>query len=221
MNSCPCCSSAFANSSRADPTGLAAAAPARAARRPRASPSTPQSDDASRCKVLTVGHSTRRLVEFIALLLAHHVTQLVDVRTVPRSRHNPQFNADTLPDRLADVSIGYAHAPGLGGFRHTTPESPNTGWRNLSFRGYADYMQGAEFDENLMGLIVLAQRDRVALMCAEAVQWRCHRSMIADALVVRGIATCEIVSAIRLQAHRLTPFARVSGHEISYPPSEL
>ena len=156
----------------------------------------------------------------MALLAAHHVTQLVDVRTVPKSRHNPQFNADTLPDRLAAVNIGYAHAPGLGGFRHTTPESPNTGWRNLSFRGYADYMQGAEFAENLMSLIVLTQQDRVALMCAEAVPWRCHRSMIADALVARGIATCEIVSAIRLQAHRLTPFARVSGQEISYPPAE-
>ena len=220
MNSCLCCSSAFANSSPADPTGLAAAALARAARRTRASPSTAQSDDASRCKVLTVGHSTRRLVEFIALLVAHHVTQLVDVRTVPRSRHNPQFNADTLPDRLADVNIGYAHAHGLGGFRHTTPESPNTGWRNLSFRGYADYMQGAEFAENLRRLIVLTQQDRVALMCAEAVPWRCHRSMIADALVVRGIATCEIVSVNRLQAHRLTPFARVSGDEITYPPAE-
>ena len=170
--------------------------------------------------MLTVGHSTRSIEEFIALLVSHGVTQLVDVRTVPRSRHNPQFNAETLPDQLAAVNIGYAHAPGLGGFRRSTPDSPNTGWRNLSFRGYADYMQTADFGENLRSLIELAQRDRVALMCAEAVPWRCHRSLIADALVVHGVATCEIVSPKRLQAHTLTPFARVSGQEIRYPPAE-
>ena len=228
MNSCPCCGSASAISSRAEsgadsgadsPAGSGATS-ARTTRRSSASAGTPQSDDASRCKVLTVGHSTRPLEDFLALLVAHHVTQLVDVRTLPRSRHNPQFNADTLPVHLAALAIGHAHAPGLGGFRHTTPESPNTGWRNLSFRGYADYMQGAEFAENLRRLIVLTQQDRVALMCAEAVPWRCHRSIIADALVVRGIATCEIVSVNRLQAHRLTPFARVSGDEITYPPAE-
>ena len=169
--------------------------------------------------MLTVGHSTRPIDEFVAMLAAHGVTQLVDVRTVPRSRHNPQFNGDALPASLAAANIGYVHAPGLGGFRHATPDSPNAGWRNLSFRGYADYMQGAEFAENLVGLIELARRDRVVLMCAEAVPWRCHRSLIADALVVHGIATCEIASAKRLQAHRLTPFARVRGLEITYPPA--
>ena len=169
--------------------------------------------------MLTVGHSTRPIEEFLELLRAHEVTQLVDVRTVPRSRHNPQFNAEALEGRLAAVDIGYAHAPGLGGFRRPLPDSPNTGWRNLSFRGYADYMQSADFAENLVSLIELAKHDRVALMCAEAVPWRCHRSLIADALVVRGIATCEIVGSTRLQAHKLTPFARVSGHEISYPPA--
>lgn len=167
--------------------------------------------------MLTIGHSTRPIEAFVALLRAHLVTQLIDVRTVPRSRHNPQFNTETLPGTLAAVNIGYAHALGLGGFRRTTPESPNTGWRNLSFRGYADYMQTTDFAHNLAHLIEIAQKDRVALMCAEAVPWHCHRSLIADALVVHGLATCEIVSPTRLQPHRLTPFARVRGHEITYP----
>ena len=167
--------------------------------------------------MLTVGHSTKSIEVFIELLAAHEVTQLVDVRTVPRSLHNPQFNAETLPVQLASVKIGYARAPGLGGFRRAMPDSLNAGWRNLSFRGYADYMQTADFADNLVSLIELAQRDRVVLMCAEAVPWRCHRSLIADALLVHGIATCEIVSPTRLQTHTLTPFARVSGQEISYP----
>jgi uncharacterized protein (DUF488 family) len=164
-----------------------------------------------------VGHSTRPIAEFVAMLAAHGVTQLVDVRTVPRSRHNPQFNVETLPGQLSGARSGYAHAAGLGGFRHSTPESPNTGWRNLSFRGYADYMQTAEFAQELAGLIGLAQQERVALMCAEAVPWRCHRSLIADALLVRGVVACEIASATRLHVHRLTPFARVRGDQIHYP----
>ena len=154
------------------------------------------------------------------MLVAHHVTQLLDVRTVPRSRHNPQFNGESLPASLAQAAIGYAHAPGLGGFRRALPDSPNTGWRNLSFRGYADYMQTADFLADLTGLIELARCDRVALMCAEAVPWRCHRSLIADALLVRGIVCCEIVSPKRLQAHHLTRFAHVSGLELSYPPEK-
>jgi len=178
----------------------------------------PSAAEDAGCQVLTVGHSTRPIDEFIALLVAHRVTQLVDVRTVPRSRHNPQFNGDALAASLQAAGIGYVHAPGLGGFRHPAPDSPNAGWRNLSFRGYADYMQSPEFAENLFGLIELARRDRVALMCAEAVPWRCHRSLIGDALLVHGVATCEIASERRLQAHRLTPFACVRGLEISYPP---
>jgi uncharacterized protein (DUF488 family) len=175
------------------------------------------SDDANACKVLTIGHSTRPIDEFVTLLAAHGVTQLVDVRTVPRSRHNPQFNADALPASLASAGIGYVHAPGLGGFRQTSADSENDGWRNLSFRGYADYMQSPDFADNLASLIELARSDRVALMCAEALPWRCHRSLIADALLVHGIASCEIVNAKRLQAHRLTPFARVRGSAITYP----
>lgn len=171
------------------------------------------------CRVLTIGHSTRPIGEFIALLAGHGVTLLVDVRTVPRSRHNPQYNAETLPASLAAANIGYAHAGGLGGFRHTLADSPNTGWRNLSFRGYADYMQSAAFEQELIGLIELARRERVALMCAEAVAWRCHRSLIADALLAHGVAACEIASATRLQPHRLTPFARVRGNRVDYPPA--
>jgi uncharacterized protein (DUF488 family) len=168
--------------------------------------------------VLTVGHSTRPLAEFIALLAVHSVSRLIDVRTVPRSRHNPQFNRDTLPAALEVAGIHYAHVAGLGGFRHTHPGSLNMGWRNVSFRGFADYMQTSEFAESLAGLIEQATRDRIALMCAEAVPWRCHRSLIADALVVHGIRAEEIINATRLQIHTLTPFARVDGTVITYPP---
>ena len=175
------------------------------------------SADESRCKVLTVGHSTRPIEVFIELLASHGVTQLIDVRTVPRSRHNPQFNEDALPVSLVAANIGYVHASGLGGFRKTTADSVNTGWRNLSFRGYADYMQTTDFAANLASVMALASTDRVALMCAEAVPWRCHRSLVADALLVHGVAVCEIVSPKRLQAHKLTPFARVRGEEITYP----
>jgi uncharacterized protein (DUF488 family) len=195
---------------------LTAAAPRR---RKAARPDEPTHEDDVRCSVLTVGHSTRPIETFVALLGAHLVTRVIDVRTVPRSRHNPQFNADALPDSLSVANIGYTHAPGLGGFRRTTPDSPNAGWRNLSFRGYADYMQTADFANELARLIELSRQDRIALMCAEAVPWRCHRSLIADALVVHGVATCEIVSPTRLQAHTLTPFARVRGRTLTYPPA--
>lgn len=194
-----------------------AAAVVRAERATPSPTALPREEDV-RCRVLTLGHSTRPIEGFVELLRAHGVTHLIDVRTVPRSRHNPQFNAETLPGTLAAVNIGYAHAPGLGGFRRTTPDSPNAGWRNQSFRGYADYMQTADFEENLAGLIELARGDRVALMCAEAVPWRCHRSLIADALVVHGVPTCEIVSPTRLQPHKLTLFALVRGTAITYPP---
>ena len=170
--------------------------------------------------VLTVGHSTRPLDEFVSLLSAHRVTHLMDVRTVPRSRHNPQFNRDTLPDALERAGIHYTHEAGLGGFRHTDPESPNRGWRNASFRGYADYMQSAEFASHLGSLVKLAKQEKVALMCAEAVPWRCHRSLIADALLVHGIGVEEIVNKTRSQIHTLTPFARVNGTAITYPPPD-
>ena len=165
-----------------------------------------------------MGHATRPLAEFIALLAVHSVSRLIDVRTVPRSRHNPQFNRDTLPAALELAGIRYAHVAGLGGFRRTQPGSLNMGWRNVSFRGFADYMQTPEFAENLSALIAQSTRERIALMCAEAVPWRCHRSLIADALVVHGIRAEEIINATRLQLHTLTPFAMVDGTVITYPP---
>jgi uncharacterized protein (DUF488 family) len=167
--------------------------------------------------VMTIGHSAHTLEEFIHLLQAHGATCVVDVRTVPRSRHNPQFNKASLPDSLKKAELGYVHLSGLGGLRHAMHDSPNAGWRNASFRGYADYMQTAEFAQSIKEVIRLATQDRIVLMCAEAVPWRCHRSLIADALLVRGIRTEDIMSATHRQVHTLTPFAKVRGSAITYP----
>jgi uncharacterized protein (DUF488 family) len=171
--------------------------------------------------VLTIGHSTRTLEEFIGLLQAHGAARVVDVRTVPRSRHNPQFNKTSLPRALKKAGLGYVHLPGLGGLRHAKRDSLNVGWRNASFRGYADYMQTPEFEQSLEALIRLAKQERIAIMCAEAVPWRCHRSLIADALLVRGIRTEDIMSPTRRQVHVLTPFAKVRGTTITYPAEVL
>lgn len=168
--------------------------------------------------VFTIGHSTRSTEELIGLLKSHGVKRLIDVRTVPRSRRNPQFNRENLPAALEAEGITYTHMSGLGGFRRPRANSPNTGWHNLSFRGYADYMQTDEFEQHLAGLIGWAQAGPVAVMCAEAVPWRCHRSLIADALLVRGVPVEEIVSAARTQPHKLTSFARVQGTKVTYPP---
>jgi len=167
--------------------------------------------------VLTIGHSTRTLEEFIGLLRFHEATHVVDVRTVPRSRHNPHFNEASLPASLKKAGLGYVHIPGLGGLRHAKRDSLNPAWRNASFRGYADYMQTPEFEQSLDELIQLANRERIVLMCAEAVPWRCHRSLIADALLVRGIRTEDIMGPNRRQVHTLTPFAEVRGTTITYP----
>jgi uncharacterized protein (DUF488 family) len=167
--------------------------------------------------VLTIGHSTRSLEDFIDLLKIHGVKMIVDVRTVPRSRHNPQFNLEALPEALKSVSIGYKHMPGLGGLRHAQRDSPNMGWRNASFRGFADYMQTEAFEKNLEKLMGLVQRRRICLMCAEAVPWRCHRSLIADALLVRGFSVGHIMSKKEPQTHQLTPFAHVDKTRITYP----
>ena len=171
--------------------------------------------------VYTIGHSTRSADEFVALLKSHGVTLLADVRTVRRSRHNPQFNGDALAAALEAHGVRYVPFPGLGGFRKTTPDSPNAGWRNLSFRGYADYMQSPAFVEHLDALIALAAEAIVAIMCAEAVPWRCHRSLIADALLVRGFDVREIVSETKASPHKLTPFAKVDGTTIRYPALAL
>jgi uncharacterized protein (DUF488 family) len=167
--------------------------------------------------VLTIGHSARSLDEFLALLRAHGVTQIVDVRKLPRSRANPQFNVETLPSALRAAGIGYQHLPGLGGLRRPRPDSVNTAWRHLSFRGYADYMQTPEFADNLDQLLQLAQTGRVAILCAEAVPWRCHRSLIADALVARGTRVLHVMSVRRTDAHTLRPWACVEGGRVSYP----
>lgn len=171
--------------------------------------------------VLTIGHSTRTLEAFLVLLQTHGATRVVDVRTIPRSRHTPQFNKTSLPHSLKKAGLRYVHLPGLGGLRHARRDSVNIGWRNASFRGYADYMQTPEFEQSLDELIQLASRERIVLMCAEAVPWRCHRSLIGDALLVRGIRTEDIMSASRRQVHTLTPFALVHGDTITYPAEDV
>jgi uncharacterized protein (DUF488 family) len=167
--------------------------------------------------VHTVGHSTHPIEHFIGILAGHGVRRLVDVRTIPRSRRNPQFNRENLPASLQTAGIDYHHLPGLGGLRHPRKDSINIGWRNASFRGYADYMQTPEFAENLSRLIELASEMPTAIMCAEAVPWRCHRSLIADALTARGIPVLEILSATKSQPHAMTSFAHVEGHQVTYP----
>ena len=167
--------------------------------------------------VLTMGHSTRSIGEFIRVLKKHGVHRVVDVRTIPKSRHNPQFNRDRLSNALHRARIHYSHLSGLGGLRRARRNSPNMGWRNASFRGYADYMQTAAFTRSLERSIELATRERVVLMCAEAVPWRCHRWLIADALLARGVATSEITSGARTRPHALTPWALVNGTHVTYP----
>ena len=166
---------------------------------------------------MTIGHSIHTWNDFRDLLRAHRVKRVVDVRSIPRSRHNPQFNRETLATKLRAVRIGYVHLRKLGGLRHAQRDSPNMGWRNTSFRGFADYMQTPEFEAGLERLMKLAGQKRSAIMCAEAVPWRCHRSLIADALTVRGIRVDDIMSMKCSRVHSLTPFARVQGHRVTYP----
>jgi uncharacterized protein (DUF488 family) len=167
--------------------------------------------------VFTVGHSTRGLDEFVHLLRAHGIRRIVDIRTIPRSRHNPQFNRETLSKFLHNRRISYRHIQALGGFRHARVDSLNKGWHNASFRGFADYMQTPEFGEALKKLIDLATQKRTAIMCAEAVPWRCHRSLISDALLVRGIKVQDILSDTNVRLHTITPMAKVRGGKITYP----
>jgi uncharacterized protein (DUF488 family) len=167
--------------------------------------------------ILTVGHSTRSIEKFIRLLAAHRTDRLIDIRTIPRSRHNPQFSRDLLSAALRRAGILYTHMAGLGGLRHPRPDSVNRGWRNAGFRGYADYMQTAAFEKSLERCIALANDEQIVLMCAEGVPWRCHRSLVADALLVRGVAVSEITSGIRSRPHSLTPWAEVKGVAITYP----
>jgi uncharacterized protein (DUF488 family) len=170
---------------------------------------------------MTIGHSNRPLEELLRMLTAHGVDLLVDVRLMPRSRYNPQFNTEVLPEPLAAAGIGYVHMPGLGGMRHPRKDSINTGWKNPHFRGYADYMQTPEFQRNLDELMRLARTRRAAVMCAEAVPWRCHRSLISDALTAHGVAVRHIMSADRADLHKLMPFAHVESGNVTYPPEGL
>jgi len=173
---------------------------------------------ASSTTVYTVGHSTLPIERFLAMLRAHGIERLADVRTVPRSRRNPQFNAEALAESLRAVGLEYVPLRELGGLRKPRADSPNAGWRNDSFRGYADYMQTPEFARGLERLLELGRERRTAIMCAEAVPWHCHRSLVADALAVRGVPVVEILGEAEQREHTLTPFARVQGTTITYPP---
>jgi len=155
--------------------------------------------------------------EFIQLLKTYGVTLLVDVRTVPRSMHNPQFNKETLPASLKPEGVRYIHMPEIGGLRRPKRDSVNLAWRNMSFRGYADYMQSKEFTDNLLKIIALARENCLALMCAEALPWRCHRSLISDALVLRHVKVQHIISASSIITHELNEMAKVEGTKITYP----
>lgn len=169
-------------------------------------------------QLFTVGHSTHPIDEFAGLLRAHGVTLVVDIRMIPRSRHNPQFGEDELRTTLPRLGVGYRRLEALGGRRRTTAGSVNTGWKNASFRGYADYMGTGEFRAGLDELLGLADEEMVAIMCAEAVPWRCHRSLVSDALLVRGVEVLDIYSPTSAKPHTLTRFARVDGLSLTYPP---
>jgi uncharacterized protein (DUF488 family) len=170
--------------------------------------------------IFTIGHSTHPIDHFIELLQANQILQLIDVRTIPKSRRNPQFSSDVLAASLQAAKIAYVHMKDLGGLRHPRKDSINTGWRNDSFRGYADYMQTEEFSAAVARAIELAKESSTALMCAEAVPWRCHRSLVSDVLIARGIQVLEIISSAKPKEHTLTPFARVSGTRIIYPADQ-
>ena len=168
-------------------------------------------------EIYTIGHSTRSLEEFVNLLQVHSITQLIDIRTIPRSRHNPQYEQEALEKSLPMHGIDYEYLKVLGGLRTKVKESINTGWRNQSFRNYADYMQTNDFVDGIEQLIKMADKKRTAIMCAEAVPWRCHRSLVGDALVVRQVNVCDIISAGNVKEHTLTSFAVTDGIVITYP----
>lgn len=171
-------------------------------------------------RLFTIGHSTHPLEEFVRILAGRGVDRIVDVRTVPKSRHNPWFAEEELRSSLPLHGIDYHRVQALGGLRHARKDSPNGAWRNASFRGYADHMQTPEFAAGLDQLLALSAGASVAIMCAEALPWRCHRSLIGDALVVRGVAVDDILSATSVRPHALTPFAVVAGERITYPATE-
>lgn len=180
--------------------------------RPRAAPGW------AGARVLAIGHSTRPFEDLLELLRSCGAATLADIRAIPRSRRNPQYEQAALQRTLPAAGIRYAHLPRLGGLRHPSPSSPNAGWRNAGFRGYADHMQTAEFEQGLAELRALAREGPVAVMCAEAVPWRCHRRLLADALFARGVVVEHIVGKGRTQPHQPTPFAVRTGRRVAYPP---
>lgn len=167
--------------------------------------------------LFTVGHSTRSLSDFMALIAAYGVNQIVDVRSIAKSRHNPQFNENELKKALKEKGVRYKHVTKLGGLRRPEKNSQNLGWRNLSFRGFADYMGTQEFSDGLDELMHLARMRETAIMCAEAVPWRCHRSLIADALVKNGWTVRDIMTKTNAPTHRLTPFLKLKKGHLVYP----
>jgi uncharacterized protein (DUF488 family) len=167
--------------------------------------------------IWSLGHSTRSIDDFLALLQGHGIEHLADIRTIPASRRHPQFVRETLARSLREAGIRYTHMPGLGGLRKPRPDSTNTAWRHAGFRGYADYMETTEFTSAIDALIDIARAERVAIMCAEAVPWRCHRQLVADALIARGIEAIEIESPSRTRPHLLSAWARVRDGQVSYP----
>jgi uncharacterized protein (DUF488 family) len=170
----------------------------------------------------TIGHSTRSLEELVSLLHTFRIDCLADVRTIPRSRHTPQFNHEALEIELPNAALRYVHLPRLGGLRKSSGKgSLNSGWRNAGFLAFADYMQSEEFAHGLDQLWMLAGQARTAIMCAEALYWRCHRSLIADAFTVRGGTVSHILSDQKIERHRMTSFAVVIDGRITYPPPAL
>jgi len=167
--------------------------------------------------IWTIGHSTRSVEEFVALLWEHRVQFLADIRHFPTSQRVPWTAKASLAKALLNRGVAYEHFEDLGGFRKALPDSVNTAWRNVGFRGYADHMASTEFSVALDRLITVAEERRTAIMCAEAIPWKCHRSLLSDALVARGVRVIHILSSGKTQDHRLTPFARVHGGRITYP----
>jgi len=168
-------------------------------------------------KIYTIGHSTHSIEDFIEMLKVNNIKQLVDIRTIPKSRYNPQFGEEELKKSLEKENIKYVYMKDLGGLRPKSKDSINLGWRNLSFRNYADYMQTDEFKKALEELITISKKEITAIMCAEAVPWRCHRSLVGDALTVKKVEVLDIFSKTSTKEHTLTSFAKVEGDNIVYP----
>jgi len=167
--------------------------------------------------VFSIGHSTRSSSDFIKLLRAYRIEQVIDIRSIPKSRHNPQFNGPDLARALRSHHIGYRHQKNLGGLRRPHANSINTAWKNSSFRGFADYMLTTEFNDGIAELIAIATLKTVAIMCAEALPWRCHRSLLGDALLIRGVEVRDIMTTTSCKLHTMTEWAVADEETVFYP----